>query len=79
MANCQPIGPLIRSLILDLYRRLPPVEQDEYLESLKACVKIEEYRKKGLILRGSDIRCLKKAGMIRTKSPGEGKRKDNAV
>jgi|GEM_PF-2943022 len=43
-------------LILNLFRRLAPAEQERYLESLKTCAKLEEYRKSGLVIRGSDIR-----------------------
>ncbi|MFZ2653305.1 MAG: hypothetical protein WAX69_00170 [Victivallales bacterium] len=79
MSRCQLTGNVTSKLILDLFRRLPVEKQEEYLESLKACVKIEDYRKAGIILRGSDVRGLKKAGKIRMKPPGERKQKDNAV
>ena len=79
MSRCQLIGNVTSRILLDLFRRLPRKKQEEYLESLKACLKIEDYRKARLIFKGSDIRCLKKAEKIRTKSIRERKPKDNAV
>lgn len=79
MSKCQPIGDVTSRLILDLFRRLPGEKQKAYLEGLKACLKTEDYRKAGLIVKDSGAGYMKDDGNTPTKSSGEGKLKDNAV
>ena len=79
MSKCQPIGDVTGRLILDLFRRLPLEKQRAYLEGLQICLKMEDYRKAGLILKDSDTGYLKNDGNTQSKSLGEGKLKDNAV
>lgn len=78
MSRCQLIGDVTSGLILDLFRRLPGEKQEEYLESLKACIKKDDY-KKALILRSSNIVYLRKVDRTRAQPFGERKQKDNAV
>lgn len=77
MSRCQLIGDVTSGLILDLFRRLPGEKQEEYLESLKACLKKDDYRK-AVIRRNSDIGYLRKVDKTRTQPLGE-RQKDNAV
>ena len=79
MSKCQPIGDVKSRLILDLFRRLPGEKQKAYLEGLQTCLKMEDCRKAGLILKDSDTGYLENDGNSQSKSPGAGKLKDNAV
>jgi len=56
MSKCQPIGPLIRSLIRIYTEGFLLLNRRIHREP-EACVKMEEYRKNGLTLEGqiSDV------------------------
>lgn len=51
MSRCQKTGNVTAELVLELFRRLPPEKQKEYLGSLRTCISAENFRKARNILK----------------------------